>query len=191
MIRENATPFVVPANAGTHNHRRLLEQRPLMTMPERKAAAYGSLRSRGRRCRHCEEQSDEAIHACFLVAPWIASLALAMTGCACYAGLICPTGCVVIWLSSPLSKNFSLRRLLETVLLIPPSRPTEGRIAIVTDAGRDAVDASGASDEGACLRTAKSCGPDASTLAFKSCGSIRLMTVTTKPGHRGEREGNR
>jgi hypothetical protein len=27
------------------------------------------------------------------------------------------------------------------------------------------VDANGASDEGACLRTEKSCGPDASTLA--------------------------
>ena len=48
-----------------------------------------------------------------------------------------------------------------------PRRPTplEGRIAIVTDAGRDAVDASGATDERADLRTAKSCGPDASTLA--------------------------
>jgi hypothetical protein len=44
-------------------------------------------------------------------------------------------------------------------------RPDGGRIAIVTDAGRDAVDADGALDEGACLRTAKSCGPDASTLA--------------------------
>ena len=43
--------------------------------------------------------------------------------------------------------------------------PHEGRIAIVTDAGRDAVDARGASDEGIGLRTAKSCGPDASTLA--------------------------
>ena len=42
-----------------------------------------------------------------------------------------------------------------------PAHPTplEGRIAVVTDAGRDAMDASGASDEGAGLRTAKSCGP--------------------------------
>jgi hypothetical protein len=47
------------------------------------------------------------------------------------------------------------------------SRSTQGRIAIVTDARRDAVDAGGASDEGAGVRTAKSCGPDASTLAFK------------------------
>src|ERR1700733_3547288 len=49
--------------------------------------------------------------------------------------------------------------------------PHEGRIAIVTDAGRDAVDARGASDEGADLRTAKSCGPDASTLA----SSLRIQ----------------
>jgi hypothetical protein len=46
--------------------------------------------------------------------------------------------------------------------------PPEGRLAIVTDAGRDAVDAGGASDEGAFLRTAKSCGPDAPTLASSS-----------------------
>jgi hypothetical protein len=30
-----------------------------------------------------------------------------------------------------------------------PSRPTQGRLAIVTNAGRDAVDAGSASDEGA------------------------------------------
>ena len=35
----------------------------------------------------------------------------------------------------------SRARLVETDLLIPPSRSTEGRIAIVTDAGWDAVDA--------------------------------------------------
>src|SRR3984893_10073574 len=42
--------------------------------------------------------------------------------------------------------------------------PHEGRIAIVTDAGRDAVDADGAADESAGSRTAKSCGPWASAL---------------------------
>src|ERR1700716_2001457 len=64
-----------------------------------------------------------------------------------------------------------------------PSRPTEGRIAIVTDAGWDAVDAtafcarrdrranrkicerSTARGREMLLRTAKSCGPDAPTLA--------------------------
>ena len=37
----------------------------------------------------------------------------------------------------------------------------------------------------------KSCGPDASTLAFKSRGGIREATVTNKPDHRGEREISR
>jgi hypothetical protein len=55
------------------------------------------------------------------------------------------------------------------------------------------MDAGGASDEGAGLRTAKSCGPDASTLAFKPVMMLRItrVTVTNKPGHRGEREGTR
>jgi hypothetical protein len=53
------------------------------------------------------------------------------------------------------------------------------------------VDAGGASDESASLRTVKSCGPDASTLAFKSAQKTAPMTVTNKPDHRGEREGNR
>jgi hypothetical protein len=51
------------------------------------------------------------------------------------------------------------------------------------------------------LRTAKSCGPDAPTLASSSrrlsrpnrapISHIRWMTVTRKPDHRGEHEGNR
>ena len=40
---------VVPANAGTHNHRYRLEQKSLATYQKREAAAYGSLRSQGRR----------------------------------------------------------------------------------------------------------------------------------------------
>ena len=43
--------------------------------------------------------------------------------------------------------------------------PREGRFAIVTDAGRDVVAAGSAEDESAFLRTAKSYGPDVSTLA--------------------------
>jgi hypothetical protein len=45
-----------------------------------------------------------------------------------------------------------------------PSRPTKGRLAIVTDAGRDAVDADAPQDERRVKRPAKSCGPDAPTL---------------------------
>ena len=49
-----------------------------------------------------------------------------------------------------------------------PDRPTPHRGAFRDRHGRwvrDAVDASGAADESAGLRTAKSCGPDAPTLA--------------------------
>ena len=104
--------------------------------------------------------------------------------------LICPTGKSVTRLSSPVCKNIPLLVLPKSPLYRQPSRPTQGRIAIVTDAGWDAVDADGASDEGADLRTAKSCGPDASTLA-SSLREEAQATVTNKPDHRGEHEGNR
>jgi hypothetical protein len=77
----------------------------------------------------------------------------------------CLTGKSLNFLSSPLCENIPLRDSPKSNLYPSPSRPPEGRLAIVTDAGRDAVDASGAKDEGADLRTAKSCGPDAPTLA--------------------------
>jgi hypothetical protein len=44
------------------------------------------------------------------------------------------------------------------------SRLTEGRLAIVVDAGRDAMDVSGFPDERSRLRTAKPCGPGTPTL---------------------------
>jgi hypothetical protein len=55
------------------------------------------------------------------------------------------------------------------------------------------MDASGAADESATLRTAKSCGPDTSMVGVKLAMMLRitLATVTTKPDHRGEYEGNR
>ena len=49
-------------------------------------------------------------------------------------------------LSSPLCKNIPLPALPKSLLYPPPSRPMEGRIAIVTDAGRDAVDAAASGD---------------------------------------------
>jgi hypothetical protein len=52
--------------------------------------------------------------------------------------------------------------------------------------GRDAVDAGGAKDDGADLRTAKSCGPDASTPASSWRKSFPLATVANKPDRRGE-----
>jgi hypothetical protein len=44
-------------------------------------------------------------------------------------------------LSSPISKNIPVSARPKSLLYRSPSHPTEGRIAIVTDAGRDAVDA--------------------------------------------------
>jgi hypothetical protein len=101
-----------------------------------------------------------------------------------------PDGQITDFLSSPSRKNIVVFTRPKSTLELPPSRPPEGRLAIVTDAGRDAVDAGGASDEGADLRTAKSCGPDASTLA-SSLRNHPQATVTRKPDHRGEYEGNR
>jgi hypothetical protein len=66
---------------------------------------------------------------------------------------------------SPLAKIFRFHSDPNHLHVSHRLVPMEGRFAIVTDAGRDAMDAGGASDEGAGLRTAKSCGPDASTLA--------------------------
>jgi hypothetical protein len=69
--------------------------------------------------------------------------------------------------------------------------PLEGRLAIVTNAGRDAVDAGGASDEGA------SCGRRSRVVLTprrwrQVCGrQLSQATVANKPGHRGERGGNR
>ena len=65
------------------------------------------------------------------------------------AGAKCLAGKSVICLSSPICKNISVLARPKSTLELPPSCPTEGRLAIVTDAGRDAVDAIGASDESA------------------------------------------
>jgi hypothetical protein len=106
--------------------------------------------------------------------------------------LICP-------LSSPISKNISVFTCPKSHLQPSPSHPTEGRIAIVTDAGRDAVDAAAFdarwdrragflwrsvsdqqhADERRLLRTAKSCGPDAPTLASSSRKASRPYRART------------
>jgi hypothetical protein len=52
-------------------------------------------------------------------------------------------------------KKYSAFPKSQITLHIPPSTPLEGRIAIVTDAGLDAVAAGGASDESALLADGK------------------------------------
>jgi hypothetical protein len=86
----------------------------------------------------------------------------------------------------PLSKKYSAFPKYQITAITPAVHPTEGRIAIVTNAGLDVMDAGGATDESACLRTAKPCGPDTPTLV-SSRWSDPPATVAKKPVHRGER----
>ena len=64
----------------------------------------------------------------------------------------------------------------------------EGRIAIVTNVERDAVDADVLTDERHLSRTAKPCGSGAPTQVPSSrrCSRIALMTVTKKLGLTGK-----
>jgi len=64
--------------------------------------------------------------------------------CSRRRAVICPSGCLLTGLSSHFSgfpKNISVPTYPKSHLELSLSRPTEGRIAIVTNAGRDAVDA--------------------------------------------------
>jgi hypothetical protein len=94
--------------------------------------------------------------------------------------------------SSPFCKNILLRSSPKSLLKLAPSCPAEGRLAIVTNVGAGCGGRGCALDEWRLRRTAKSCGPDAPTLASSSReASFSGATVANKPGHRGEREGNR
>jgi hypothetical protein len=97
----------------------------------------------------------------------------------------CPTGkslldraCDVV---QPLLKKYSAFPKSQITLYSPPSRPTRGAFAIVTNAGRVAVDAGCASDESTDLRMAKSCGPDASALASSFAEATPQNDGVNKP----------
>jgi hypothetical protein len=104
-------------------------------------------------------------------APQLASCALvrAIRLCAIGPGRDLPDGqisaALVIFPVQPhLQKYFSFG-VGQITSTTPAVLSYKGALRNVINAGRDAVDAGGASDEGVCLRTAKSCGPDASTPA--------------------------
>ena len=105
------------------------------------------------------------------------------------ARVICPSGgtrdVVFGRLSSPFRKNISVFPKCKSGVYLALSRLTEGRLAIVTDARRDAVDADGADDERRKRRTAKSCGPDAPTLA----SSLREATFAGDGGKKARSPG--
>ena len=67
--------------------------------------------------------------------------------------------------------------------------PTKGALRNVNNAGRDAVDAGNASDEGVFLRTEKSCGPGTPTLV-SSLREGAQATVANKPGAPGRARNN-
>ena len=114
--------------------------------------------------------------------------------CSRRRAVICPSGRLLTGVSSLISgfpKNISVPIHPKSDLELFASHPIEGRIAIVTDAGRDVVDAaafcarrdcragrkicerSTASGREMLRRTAKSCGPDAPTLASSFAESRR------------------
>ena len=100
-----------------------------------------------------------------------------------------PDGQITQSLSSPSRKNISLQCLCKSPSCPPPSRPTQRG---VSRSSRTSAAGCGGRrrrfDEGACMRTAKSCGPDAPTLASSSLGSKLLASDGgKKAGHRGER----
>src|ERR1700704_832214 len=120
---------------------------------------------------------------------------------------ICPTGKSANCPSSPLCKNILLRHLVETDLLIPPSRPTRGALAIVTNVGM------GCGGRGSVLRVKRlqggffesvsdteraderrCCGRRSRVVLTprrwrQVCGrQLSQATVANKPGHRGEHE---
>jgi hypothetical protein len=68
-----------------------------------------------------------------------------------FSGRLCrtdlPVGRHVDFRVQPLSKKYSAFQKSQITLYPIPSRPTQGRIAIVTDAGRDAMDAAASGDE--------------------------------------------
>jgi hypothetical protein len=70
----------------------------------------------------------------------------------------------VILLVQPFFENISVFRNTQISVCSGRPVPQRGAHAIVTDAGRDAVDADSADDERRERRTAKPCGPDPPTL---------------------------
>jgi len=92
--------------------------------------------------------------------------------------VICPTGCLCDFVSSPVSKNILFLALVETAIQLAHPVPIRG--AFRDRHGRwvrDVVDVMRRSAivarTNGVLRTVKSCGPDAPTLAFKFAKVIR------------------
>src|SRR5712664_3835072 len=94
--------------------------------------------------------------------------------------LICPSGSLLIRVSSPLCKNILLRHLVETDLLIPPARPTRGAYRDRHGRwARDAVDAAAFCARGDRRAGRKTCERSQSTLTRDDCCGRRSRVVLT------------
>jgi hypothetical protein len=96
----------------------------------------------------------------------------------------------LIWAVQPPLQKYSASHLTQITSRSMAVSSHRGALAIVTDAGRDVVDADGAADESAGLRTEKSCGPDTPALVSSWRRQFRLRRCQ-QADHRGEHEGNR
>jgi hypothetical protein len=95
----------------------------------------------------------------------------------------------LIWVVQPRPQKY-FRSLLTQITSISSAIPARYKGAFRDRherKARDAMDAGGATDERANLRTAKSCGPDAPTLASSWRKAFPPAMVANKPGHQGER----
>ena len=125
-------------------------------------------------------------------------------------GLICPTGCSSVSLSSRRRKNILLSSLLKSLLCLPPSCTRQRGVRVVTDVERGTrwtqqrvrrsaltcvrrsrvvlTPRRWRSNWRRCLRITSD---DASHRTEVMSLRIALMMVARKPGHQGELEGNR
>ena len=159
-------------------------------------------RHRAREYKRCGKEGSDLDHDTIIPAQAVDS-GLTLFGSGSYARLICPTsrsaaveggrGAGAKPLRPQLIPIFRNNACAPTQIscICPPSRPTEGRCATSRNAGRDAVDAGSTHLTSVPMRTAKSCGSGAPTLALRSQGMSLRTTVAKKPGHRGEHEGSR
>jgi hypothetical protein len=95
-------------------------------------------------------------------------------------------------LSSPPAKNFSISPSGKSPLAFGPSRAhQEGRTRRHERGARDAMDANCVARRAACFADGEVVWSWCLDAGIKPCGMFREATVTNKPDHRREREGNR
>jgi hypothetical protein len=95
--------------------------------------------------------------------------------------LIVPDGQITESCPAPFAKIFSFSPDPNQQYIARRPVPQRGARAIVTDAGRDAVDTDGAEDDRRWRWTAKSCGPDAPTLESSRWRQLRRRRWQKSP----------